>query len=526
MGRVDPELETGDLKPSAKERPAQWGAASARREPFISRHGVSMKRRSTRSCVSILAVVFLATIAPAQDRFTLSPYARSWAFIVGKDPAQDGAAAGDAKKASPALIRKPWLAALETVASNVLTWASDRYLFNKDYSHISLRTWIDNLEAGFAFDSDHFSTNFLAHPLHGSFYFNTARSLGMNFFESIPYTFGGSLLWEEFCETNRPSIDDLILTTSAGICIGETMFRLSSQILDDTASGSGRFWREVAAAIVDPARGLNRLIFGDWKRVKSTNGQLREPIHGSVAVSEKLVWGNSGTSNPASSVGIEFDAVYGQRSENVVSRSPFDLIVLSAEVRYRERKVYGFANAYALWSGKQSSSKEGHQHLLGLFQHYDYMKIELFQMGGTSLTGGLISMFPLGNKFDLNTSMQLGPFLFGASNNKYTQIAQRDYNYGSGATLKFDAWLSHPKYGALMFKLKHFRIFTLEGVALEANESQDFLTTLGMYYAVPLWDSLSLRAEYVLYDRHIHFNGPAPENTKESLAGVSLDFRF
>lgn len=484
-----------------------------------------MKRRSTRSCISILAVIFLATIAPAQDRFTLSPYARSGAFIVGKD-ARDRAAAGEAKKASPALIKKPWLAALETVASNVLTWASDRYLLNKDYSRVSPRTWIANLKAGFAFDSDAFATNFLAHPLHGSVYFNTARSLGMNFFESIPYTFGGSLLWEEFGENTRPSIDDLILTTSAGICIGETLFRLSSQILDDTASGGDRFWREVAAAIVDPVRGLNRLISGDWKRVMSTNGQLREPIHGSVAVSEKLVMGNSGTSNPASSVGIEFDAVYGQSSENVVSRSPFDLIVLSAEVRYRERKVYGFANAYALWIGKQSFAKGGQRHLLGLFQHYDYMKIELFHMGGTSLTGGLISIFPLGNKFELNTSIQLGPFLFGASDNRFTQIAQRDYNYGSGATLKFDAWLSHPKYGALMFKLKHFHIFTLEGVALETNESRDLLTTLGVYYAVPLWNSLSLRAEYVIYDRHIHFHGPAPESIKESLAGVSLDFRF
>ena len=77
-----------------------------------------------------------------------------------------------------------------------------------------------------------------------------------------------------------------------------------------------------------------------------------------------------------------------------------------------------------------------------------------------------------------------------------------------------------------MFKLKHFHIFTLEGVALEANESHDFLTTMGVYYTVPLWNSLNLRGEYVLYDRHIHFHGPAPETIKESLAGVSLDFRF
>ncbi len=76
----------------------------------------------------------------------------------------------------------------------------------------------------------------------------------------------------------------------------------------------------------------------------------------------------------------------------------------------------------------------GHKHLLGLFQHYDYLKNEIIHMGGTSLTGGLISLFPLGSRFELNMSLQLGPMLFGASNNKYTLIEQRDYNYGMGAT--------------------------------------------------------------------------------------------
>jgi len=145
-----------------------------------------MKRRAIRFSVLILTVAFQATVARARDRFTLSPDPRPWALGVGKDAA-DRAAAGGTEKPSPARIRKPWLAALETVASNVPVWATDRYPFDKDYSH-SFRTWIANLEAGFAFNSDPFYTNFLAHPLHGSTYFNCARSLGMSFFESIAYT--------------------------------------------------------------------------------------------------------------------------------------------------------------------------------------------------------------------------------------------------------------------------------------------------------------------------------------------------
>lgn len=486
-----------------------------------------MKRKSFRSCLWILVVTCLAKIAPAQTEFTLSPYSRPRestmafekhaAFLTG--PSESETAARD-------LNKKPWLAALETVSTNILVWAWDRYVTNQDYSHISWQTWKHNLQSGFAYDADTFFTNFLAHPYHGSLYFNTARSLGMSFWGSMPYALGGSLIWEEFGENTRPSVNDLIMTATGGICIGEVLFRLSSQILDDTATGGKRLWREIAAAIVDPVRGLNRLISGDSRRVKSANGQIREPIHGNVSVSEKLISEKSDLSGLTSSPGAEFDIVYGESSKDIISRSPFDLIVLNGGFRYREKKVLADVNAYALWFGKQSTSKKGHKHLLGLFQHYDYLKNELIHIGGTSLTGGLISLFPLGNRFELNMSAQLGPMLFGASNNKYTLIEQRDYNYGMGATFKFDAWLTHPKFGTLMLKLSHFQIYTLEGAALEADKSHDYLTALSAKYTIPVLDSLSLRFEYTVYNRHLHFIGVAPYNTNESLVGISVDYRF
>jgi len=215
--------------------------------------------------------------------------------------------------------------------------------------------------------------------------------------------------------------------------------------------------REVAAAIVDPVRGLNRLISGDWNRVASTNEQLREPIHGSVAVSEKRVSGNPDTSGPESSTGIEFDAVYGQSSGNVVSRSPFDLIVLSAEVRYGERKICGFANAYALWVGKQSVTREGTRHLLGHFQHYGFMKTELFHMGGTSLTRGLISMFRLGHKFELNTSVQIPN--------------DRDFNkIMTGSVVDHDC---DDKFSPLMSQMGSFGAFLAFGALAKDNKAME-----------------------------------------------------
>lgn len=484
-----------------------------------------MKKKQLLACPWLLAILLLTTIAPAQGEFTLSPYSRPMGSAIEKRDAFSPEA-GAGSTSAPGMSKKPWLAALEALSSNILVWAFDRYITNQPYSHISWQTWKRNLRSGFAYDADTFFTNFLAHPYHGSVYYNTARSLGMNFWESIPYTVGGSLLWEEFGETTRPSINDFIMTTTGGICIGEVLFRLSSQILDDTATGGNRFWREFLATLVDPVRGLNRLFSGDSWRVRSANRQIREPIHGNFAVSEKLVSETAKLSNLKSSPGIEFDMVYGESTRDIVSRVPFDFIVLSGVARYRDSQVLGSVNAYAVWFHKHFGTPRGNKHMLGLFQHYDYMNIELIHMGGTSLTGGLISLFPLKNKFELNTSIQLGPLLFGASNNKYTQIEQRDYNYGMGVTGKLDIWLTHPKFGTLMLKLSHFQIYTLEGAALEADESHDYLTTLNAKYTVPVWDNLNLRFEYALYNRHLHFSSVTHYNTNESLVGVSLDYRF
>ncbi|HSR12546.1 MAG TPA: DUF3943 domain-containing protein, partial [Thermodesulfobacteriota bacterium] len=310
-----------------------------------------MKRLILISCFWILVMPRLAASAPASEEFTLSPYQGSMGMAMGNDP-PSSPKDGDPGAAGEGVRKRPVLAALKVIFSNVTVWAFDRYVTNQPYARISWQTWKRNLRSSFAFDADTFFTNFLAHPYHGSVYFNSARSLGMNFWESMPYVLGGSLLWEEFGENTRPSTNDLIMTTTGGICIGEVLFRLSSQILDDTATGSERTWREILAAIVNPTRGFSRLLSGDSRRVRSTNGQIREPIHGNFALSEKLVSETSSLTDLTSSPGVEFDLVYGESTRDIVSRIPFDFIVLNGVIRYRDNHVLGFANAYAVWFHK------------------------------------------------------------------------------------------------------------------------------------------------------------------------------
>ncbi|PWT91292.1 MAG: DUF3943 domain-containing protein, partial [Acidobacteria bacterium] len=160
-----------------------------------------------------------------------------------------------------------WVPITEVPLTNALLWSVDRYVSNDSFSRISTGTIQRNFEQGWVWDQDDFPTNFSLHPYLGSAYFNSARSNGYNFYQSAPFALGGSLMWEMFMENTRPSYNDLINTTVSGIFLGEVLYRLSSNILDDQSTGTGRVFREIGATILDPARGFNRLVQGKMFRV-------------------------------------------------------------------------------------------------------------------------------------------------------------------------------------------------------------------------------------------------------------------
>ena len=135
-------------------------------------------------------------------------------------------------KLNPQLKKHPWKAGLETVMTNVGVWSFDRFVMNEEFARINIHTIRSNVKNGFVWDNDQFSTNLFAHPYHGGLYFNTARSNGLSFWESVPYSFAGSLMWEVMAEREPPAINDLITTTCGGVALGEVTNRLSALVLD------------------------------------------------------------------------------------------------------------------------------------------------------------------------------------------------------------------------------------------------------------------------------------------------------
>jgi hypothetical protein len=474
----------------------------------------------------ILALTLTATAAAAPGEFSLSQRTEgSFAGLWSCRPAdmENNEKSPDSGK----IMKRPWLAAAEVLGINVLVWSVNRYIQKYDYSRISWESWKRKFSGRWVWCADSLGTGFLGHPYHGSQYFNAARSLGLSFWESVPYAAGGYLMWGFFFESDPLSKDDLVTTTLGGVNLGELQFRFSSLLLDDSGDRGGRTWRHIAAFLIDPIHAFNRLVFKEPSPAESAGGPPREPLHGTLSFGGELVSRSSTLSRTKFSGGLKYDMIYGMSSSEISSRSPFDLIFLSGELRAGDNKGFLNLNTYGLLFGGEFGATGGPRHVLGIFQHYDYINDEILRLGGTSITGGLVSLFPLGRGAELKTSLQLGGVLMAGSPNQYVRVGQRNFNYGTGEVAKAQAWLSHSGLGSLTLRFNYFLISTIEASApTTADISRDNLSFFAASYSFPLSGSLGLRLDYGLDSRHLRFDGHPSSITHLSRAGAAVEVRF
>ena len=125
--------------------------------------------------------------------------------------------------AAPPPRKRFWTAAGEMVLLEALPAIYNRYVTHEPFAYLSWHTVSENFKAGFGYDSDHFSINQSSHPLHGSLYFNAARSNGYSYWESALFTRRAASCGSAHMENTRPSVNDLVNTTLGGMTRGEVV---------------------------------------------------------------------------------------------------------------------------------------------------------------------------------------------------------------------------------------------------------------------------------------------------------------
>ncbi len=267
-----------------------------------------------------------------------------------------------------------WRAGAETVGFNLGLWAFDRYIQKGHFAYISWNTIKENLSHGFEWDNDHLSTNMFAHPYNGSIFYNAGRSNGFNFWQSELFAIGGSAMWEMFMECEYPSTNDIIATPIGGAAIGEVLYRTSDVILDDRATGTERFGRELSAFLVNPMRGFTRIATGRAWEHRSTSGRRfgTPPVSVEFSLGSRFLTVTGGEGGTRGGVVGEIDIEYGDRfSES--SKIPYDYFTFLMELQgIKTQPLLSRVEITGRLLSREIVDRGQVKASVGMYQHFDY----------------------------------------------------------------------------------------------------------------------------------------------------------
>ncbi len=389
---------------------------------------------------------------------------------------------GDSTMALPGK-KHPWWALAEVTGINVGVQLFDRYVTREDFAQTTLRTIRQNFERGMVWDNDYFHMNMFMHPYHGNLYFNAARTNGLTYWESAPYALFGSAMWEFFGEVDPPAINDIFATTCGGMAIGEMTHRLSRTVLDDRARGFRRFLREAAAAIINPIQGLHRIISGDAWRVKSSHYRYHDfrqiPLDASVSIGWRYLADDGALFRGVHAPFVNLTLAYGTSVDGESHRTPYDFFDIEANMAFGggQPLVNTLSIVGRLWSTPILDKKDMAGEF-GIYQHYNYYNSKPVE-DGSELTpyrlsevaafgpGFIVSLPKIGALSKMEQRIFVSGIMLGGTKSDYFNVIERDYNMGSGFSVKSKTQLDFGRTARFVLNTKFFRLYTWKGYKKE-----------------------------------------------------------
>jgi len=320
--------------------------------------------------------------------------------------------------------------ALDIVGFDFLLNRLDYHFSDKSVYATTFSTIRRNATGKWVADADPFAVNQFYHPYQGSLYFGFARSAGLNYWASLGYTFGGSLLWEIAGETGPPSYNDQITTGFSGTFLGEPLFRAASLLLEG-GDGQPGFWRGLGAAVLSPATGFNRLAFGDRfdavfpSRSPAVFARMRFGASLSDQVSQ------SGVSQTVKRREATADVhlAYGLPGKpGYLHTRPFDYF----DFQFTAVNNHVFENIMSrgLLAGTDYAVGNSYRGVWGLYGTYDYISPQIFRVSSTALSLGTTGERRLSRAVQLQGTLLVGVG-YGAAGITRSSSPDRDYHYGA-----------------------------------------------------------------------------------------------
>jgi len=385
---------------------AGWGGVSAA-EP-VATAPVSLAMKTDWGTVYAVEPVSAATVTPALK-------------------AEWGAGSG----------KSYLIPALEIPAFMWLLNRYDRAVYGTDVYGTDWNTgWDHVIHGGWTLDTDPFAMNMIMHPYVGSVYFGFARSAGLNYWESLGYTFAASYVWETYGETGRPSSNDMIMTGIGGSFLGEALFRMASMVLEgDEKPG---FWRELGAAGLSPPTGFNRLAFGNrFKAVWVSNDPaIFTRLRLGASLTSHLTDQGVGSTENKTQATADFSLSYGLPGKpGYQYERPFDYFHFEfTAVGSRGNSFENVMTRGLLYGSKYSAGNDSYRGVWGLYGSYDFISPEVFRVASTALSLGTTAQWWISRSVALQGTV-LGGVGYGAAGTIASvgtpALGERDYHLGA-----------------------------------------------------------------------------------------------
>ncbi|MDR0685190.1 MAG: DUF3943 domain-containing protein [Spirochaetaceae bacterium] len=397
------------------------------------------------------------------------------------------------------------------VLSNTLLHLADRYISQDGWAQVTPASIRENLTVPWQWDGDQYFINQFGHPYQGSIYHAAARSNGFLFYEAMLFDTFGSVYWELFCETNTPSINDLISTTLGGAALGEMFHRLYLEIANPLG------------LLVSPADALNNMI------------TRRRPQRTNNIYSLRLAFGIGYTYAGQAIEQDNTEELLNLNIRHIVSTdiactviygNPF---VQQSKRPYEHFEIMLYAHlGYPFWYNLKLLSdaylfsfsvfdRENKQASTGLSLHYDLFadrQIDFFSQA-------LDWTYKYKKHFRGGTEMEfkghIGWTVFNADtfyvHNEYSGLRKADNNYGTGANMKliFSAQNQHRKgNGGGEGGIFEIKVYVYEVFNVFKNENsdsgRDFFMFINADYSFPIGKQVSIGVSASLLWHHAYYD--------------------
>ena len=347
---------------------------------------------------------------------------------------------------STKITRKhPWLAGLEVVGFNIgLNYFNKFFRGNPEWTHVTLNSIKRNVTQSYwKWDGDSLHDNAFRHPVHGSVLYMIARANGMNMLESSLYSLGGSWMWEIFCESQSPSINDQVFTSVGGATIGEVVWR------------TGKSWLGLVSKkyrLFKPTVPFTTSLTIGYRHLKSPDHQAANTAMATLDVAYGDMFDSEHTG--------PFD-YFEASGTMVVWQNPFPISMARVDHQILSRPIVDKPNQKVFW---------------GLYNHFDYYFASDLQASDDKMPSSLSYSevgaigpgiaYKVGNRVSWEQQLYVNGIIMGATpRHNYHNVGGdvHEYSYGSGYGARLYSKLAVGSWLKLGVRAQFSHLFTWDG---------------------------------------------------------------